>query len=54
LPLTAVGSNPGRDFTLFYAGKLSRLAYRTLVVLLRCPFMPEKIHGKATEVFLFK
>jgi hypothetical protein len=30
----------------------SRLAYGTSVVLLRCLFVPEIMHGRATEVFL--
>jgi hypothetical protein len=29
-----------------------QLAYGTSVVLLRCPFVPEIIHGRALEVFL--
>jgi hypothetical protein len=29
-----------------------QLAYRTLVVLLRCPFVPEIMHGRAPELFL--
>jgi hypothetical protein len=29
-----------------------QLAYGTSVVLLRCPFMPEIMHGRASEVFL--
>jgi hypothetical protein len=29
-----------------------QLAYGTSVVLLRCPFVPEIMHGKAPEVFL--
>jgi hypothetical protein len=29
-----------------------QLAYGTSVVLLRCPFVPEKMHGRAPEVFL--
>jgi hypothetical protein len=32
--------------------KAIQLAYGTLVVLLRCPFMPKIIHGRAPEVFL--
>jgi hypothetical protein len=28
-----------------------RIAYGTSVVLLRCPFVPEIIHGRAPEVF---
>jgi hypothetical protein len=45
LPLTAVGSNPDRDFGFFHVRKLS-------VVLLRCPFVPEIMHGMAHKVFL--
>jgi hypothetical protein len=51
LPLTAVGSNPYRDFGFFHVRKLSK-AYGTSVVLLRCPFVPEIMHGRAPEVFL--
>jgi hypothetical protein len=29
-----------------------QLAYGTSVVLLRCPFLPEIMHGRAPEVFL--
>jgi hypothetical protein len=29
-----------------------KLAYVTSVVLLRCPFVPEIMHGRASEVFL--
>jgi hypothetical protein len=29
-----------------------QLAYGTSVVLLRCPLMPEIMHGRAPEVFL--
>jgi hypothetical protein len=29
-----------------------QLAYGTSVVLLRCPFVPEIMHGRAPEVFL--
>jgi hypothetical protein len=29
-----------------------QLAYGTLVVLLRCPFVSEIIHGRTSEVFL--
>jgi hypothetical protein len=29
-----------------------QLAYGTSVILLRCPFVPEIMHGRATEVFL--
>jgi hypothetical protein len=29
-----------------------KLFYRTAVVLLRCPFVPEIMHGRAFEVFL--
>jgi hypothetical protein len=31
---------------------LFQLAYGKSVVLSRCPFVPEIIHGRATEVFL--
>jgi hypothetical protein len=29
-----------------------QLAYGTSMVLLRCPFVPEIMHGRAPEVFL--
>jgi hypothetical protein len=29
-----------------------QLAYGTSVVILRCPFVPEIMHGRAPEVFL--
>jgi hypothetical protein len=29
-----------------------QLAYGTSVVLLRCPSVPEKMHGRTPEVFL--
>jgi hypothetical protein len=31
-----------------------QLAYGTSVVLLRCPFVPEIMHGRASEVFLYQ
>jgi hypothetical protein len=31
-----------------------QLAYGTLVVLLRFPYLPEIMHGRAPEVFLHK
>jgi hypothetical protein len=31
-----------------------QLAYGTSVVLLRCPFVPEIMHGRAPEVFLLQ
>jgi hypothetical protein len=51
LPLTTVGSNPDRDLGFFIEESIP-LAYRMLVVLLRCPFMPEIMHGRAPEVFI--
>jgi hypothetical protein len=51
LPLTAVGSNPNREFGFFHVRKLSG-SLGTLVVLLSCPFVPEIMHGRAPEVFL--
>jgi hypothetical protein len=52
LPLTAVGSNPDRGLWILSCEEAIQLAYRTSVVLLRCPFVPEIIHGRAPEVFL--
>jgi hypothetical protein len=51
LLLTAVGSNPYRDF---FSGILSceeaiQLAYGTSVFLLRCPFVPEIMHGRSSS-----
>jgi hypothetical protein len=44
--LNAVGSKPDRDFGFFHVRKL---AYGMLVVLLRCPFVSEIMHGRAPE-----
>jgi hypothetical protein len=33
-------------------GEAIQLAYETSMVLLRCPFVPEIMHGRAFEVFL--
>jgi hypothetical protein len=52
LPLTAVGSNPDRDFGILSCEEDIQLAYGMSVVLLRCPFVPEIMHGWAPEVFL--
>jgi hypothetical protein len=52
LLLTAMGSNPDRDFGLSYVRKLCEEAIGASVVLLRCPFVPEKMHGRTPEVFL--
>jgi hypothetical protein len=51
LPLTAVGSNLDRTW-IFSCEEAIQLAYGTTVVLLRCPFVPEIMHGGAPEVFL--
>jgi hypothetical protein len=37
---------------IFSCEEVIQLAYGTLVVLLRCPFVPEKMHRGAPEVFL--
>jgi hypothetical protein len=57
LPLTAVGSNPERDesrkgLRILSCEEAIQLAYGTSVVLLRCPLVPEIMHGRAHEVFL--
>jgi hypothetical protein len=52
LPLTIVGLNPYRDFGFFHVRKLIKLAYGTSVVLLKCLFIPEIMHGRAPGVFL--
>jgi hypothetical protein len=36
----------------FKEGQAIQLAYGTSVVLLRYPFVPEIMHGRAPEVFL--
>jgi hypothetical protein len=48
LPLTTVGSNPDRYFGFFQVRKLSRMS----MVLLGCPFVPEIMQGRVSEVFL--
>jgi hypothetical protein len=49
LPLTAVGSNPDRNFVFLDVRiQAIKLAYGMSVVLLGCPFMPEIMHGKKT------
>jgi hypothetical protein len=55
LPLTAVGSNPNRNFGFFHVRKLSstfQLAYGMFMVLLRYSFVPSIMHRRAPEVFL--
>jgi hypothetical protein len=55
LLITAVGSELDWDFGFFHVRKLSiKLTKHRLVVLLRCPFVPEIIHGRAPEVFLYQ
>jgi hypothetical protein len=49
----AVGLNPDRDFGIFNVSTI-QLANGTSVVLLRCPFVSEIMHGRAPEVFLHK
>ena len=50
LSLTAVGLNPASIYDNFSCAETQaiQLAYRTSVVLLRCPLMPETVHGGAT------
>jgi hypothetical protein len=45
LALTVVGSNLDRDFGFFSREEAIQLAYGTPVVLRRCPFVPEIMHG---------
>ena len=52
LPLTAVRSNPDRDFEFTSCQEAFRLAYRTSVVLLRCPLVSEIKHGGIHGIFL--
>jgi hypothetical protein len=47
-----VGSNPDRDFGFFHVKEAIQLAYGMSVVLLKCPFVPEIMHGGAPEIFL--
>ena len=42
LTVTALGSNPARDFGFFH---VSLIAYGTSVVLLRCPLVTEIMDG---------
>ena len=49
MPLTVENSNSTRDFEFFH---VSNVAYRMSVILLRCPLMPEIVHGGLPEVFL--
>jgi hypothetical protein len=37
---------------LLSCGEAIKLAYGSSVVLLRCPFMPEVMHERASEVFI--
>jgi hypothetical protein len=52
LTLTTVGLNPYRKFWLLSCEEAIQLTYGTSVVLLRYPFVPEIMHGRAPEVFL--
>jgi hypothetical protein len=52
LPLTAVGSNLDRKIWILSCEEAIQLAYEMSVVLLRCPIVPEIMHGRAPEVFL--
>jgi hypothetical protein len=47
LPLISVGSNADRDYGFFYVKEAIQIANGTSVVLLRCPFVPEIMHGRA-------
>jgi hypothetical protein len=50
-----VGLNPSRDFWILSFEEVYykiELAHKTLVILLRCLFVPEIMHGRAPEVFL--
>jgi hypothetical protein len=51
LPLTAIGSNPARDFEFIHVRKVS-IQLMKQVVLLRCAFVSEIIHRGAPEVYL--
>ena len=51
VPLTAVGSNPARDFWIHSCEEAILLS---LAVLLRSLLVPEIMHDEACEVFLHK
>jgi hypothetical protein len=46
------GFESGQGVWIFSCEEAIQLAYETSVVLLRCPFVPEIMHGGAPEVFL--
>ena len=52
LPLTAVGLNPPKGHWILLCDEDIQLAYGKSVVLVRCPLVPEKMHGCLPEVFL--
>jgi hypothetical protein len=56
LPLTDVGSNPARGHLAWILSceEAIHLAYGSSVVLLMYPFVPEIMHGRASEVFLYQ
>jgi hypothetical protein len=43
-----------KDFWIFSCEEAIHIAYGTLVVLLRCPFVPEIMHGRSPEIFLYQ
>jgi hypothetical protein len=51
-PLNAVGFESRQKLGILSYEEAVRLAYGTSVVLLKCPFVPEIMHARASEVFL--
>jgi hypothetical protein len=46
------GFESRQGLRIFTSEEAIKLAYGTSVVLLRCPFVTEIMHGRAPEVFL--
>jgi hypothetical protein len=46
------GFEPRQGLWILTSQEANQQAYRTLVVLLRCPFVPKILHGGTPEVFL--
>jgi hypothetical protein len=46
------GFESRQGFWILSCEEAIQLAYGTSVVLLKCPFVPEIMHGRAPEVFL--
>jgi hypothetical protein len=52
LALHRCGFESGQGLWILSCEEAIQLAYGTSMVLLRCPFVPEIMHGTAPEVFL--